>query len=290
MRRWGEQFRDVQWIWDLPISLASLFDYPMDVLREWSAAVEAIEIKNLDGLNQCLVEAPRTIDNLDFDLIEHSDELSAVAAAPIVLHDICAANTATFVLEYCWRYFDWLFDAVGVHEVRIEDDLLKTFPEIDHQTAPLPRLTTLELRRLEAMLEQEVCRAYDRRLVTGRATPEDRLADQSQAAPNLSKPSWNKPRGQLTYADRVIRSIRRLGNARNVVLVFDALQEQNWPDRIDDPLPGGQDSQRLHETIRSLNTGLRGIRFRADGTGRGILWEPVAKLPDDSPVPPGCLR
>jgi hypothetical protein len=60
-----------------------------------------------------------------------------------------------------------------------------------------------------------------------------------------------------------------------VVCIIDAFQELDWPERIDDPLPNGQNSQRLNETIHSLNERLRFIRFRADGTGCGILWEPL---------------
>lgn len=176
MHRWGEKHRDVQWLWKLPTSLASLYDHPMEVLREWSAAIDSIESNNLEGLRQCLMEIPQKIENLDFELIDHGDELSAVATAPIVMHGICTANTATFVLEYCWRYFDWLFEAVGFREMEFDPEQLQAIPYIDLNTAPLPRLTPMELRRLEALIEQEVCRAYDRRTVTGRAMPDDKLS------------------------------------------------------------------------------------------------------------------
>jgi hypothetical protein len=74
--------------------------------------------------------------------------------------------------------------------------------------------------------------------------------------------------------------------ARNQELILDALEEEGWPRHLDDPLPPheGQDSKRrLHETIDRLNRNQinRLIRFRGNGNGRGILWEPIA---DRSPT------
>jgi hypothetical protein len=62
-----------------------------------------------------------------------------------------------------------------------------------------------------------------------------------------------------------------------------ALEEEHWPPRIDDPLPGHPNhlpKRRLHDTIKSLNRNQKNnlIRFMGDGTGEGIRWEliPVA--------------
>ncbi len=60
-----------------------------------------------------------------------------------------------------------------------------------------------------------------------------------------------------------------------------AFQEEGWPVRIDDPLPPVSESepkQRLRETIRSLNRNQkeRLVRFKGDGTGEGVLWEPYS--------------
>lgn len=101
------------------------------------------------------------------------------------------------------------------------------------------------------------------------------VADEMDAAPPPSppplKPSWNRINGELSFDGGVIRTIRRIGNATNVVLVLDTFQEFGWPDRIDSPL--SPDSQKHHATICSLNTGLSRIRFKSDGEGKGFVWE-----------------
>jgi hypothetical protein len=64
------------------------------------------------------------------------------------------------------------------------------------------------------------------------------------------------------------QKIKNLGPAVNVVKVLDAFEEENWPERIDDPLDPG----KLAESIRSLNVNLTAIQFVRDGTGGGIYW------------------
>ncbi len=86
-------------------------------------------------------------------------------------------------------------------------------------------------------------------------------------------PVWNQDTGELRFGDQVVRRVRSRTRADNIVRILDAFQEDGWPDRIDDPLPGGSDSQRLREAVRTLNQDLERIRFRADGTGTGIAWE-----------------
>jgi hypothetical protein len=65
-------------------------------------------------------------------------------------------------------------------------------------------------------------------------------------------------------------------------VVLAAFQVADWSERILDPLewePGLDPTERLRETVKSLNRGLTPgtIRFHADGTGAGIRWEPVAE-------------
>lgn len=90
---------------------------------------------------------------------------------------------------------------------------------------------------------------------------------------NASAPSWNKTRGELSFEGNLAKKVRNIGAAKNVVLILDTFQELKWPEKIDDPLPGGADGKRLRDAIESLNKGLIGIRFRPDGTGMGITWE-----------------
>ena len=74
--------------------------------------------------------------------------------------------------------------------------------------------------------------------------------------------------------DRIpVRRLRGMKVAKNVARILDAFEEEGWPDRIDDPLPGGRKPPRLRGAVATLNRGLSAIKFRADGTGEGILWE-----------------
>jgi len=61
------------------------------------------------------------------------------------------------------------------------------------------------------------------------------------------------------------------------VCILAALQEENWPPRIDDPLhpTTGDGKSRLRSTIHCLNKYQNPplIHFFADGTGHGIRWE-----------------
>src|SRR5262249_39269185 len=89
----------------------------------------------------------------------------------------------------------------------------------------------------------------------------------------LSKPRWDGENRELRFDGEVIRRVRGRTIARNVVRVLDAFQEDDWPSRIDNPVHA--DKVGIHEIIKSLNAGLRRIRFRGDGTGEGIVWGPI---------------
>jgi hypothetical protein len=92
-------------------------------------------------------------------------------------------------------------------------------------------------------------------------------------------PHWDNKAGELWWKGECIRRFRHDASSQRRVL--DALEEQGWPGRIDDPLPKQRDSdskQRLRETIKSLNRGQRPVRlrFHCDGTGEGIRWEAIS--------------
>lgn len=87
----------------------------------------------------------------------------------------------------------------------------------------------------------------------------------------LPKPKWDAERGWLQYGETIVRRVNP--KAANVRRLLDAFQEEDWPFKIYDPLPR-DDPQRRHDTIRILNRGLRGIRFRGAGDNEQILWEP----------------
>jgi hypothetical protein len=84
---------------------------------------------------------------------------------------------------------------------------------------------------------------------------------------------------ELCWGGRVIKRLRHIAGNQSAVLV--AFEAAEWPRRIDDPLPrlAKRNAKKCRiDTIKSLNLGLapETIRFRTDGTGGGICWEPVA--------------
>lgn len=107
-----------------------------------------------------------------------------------------------------------------------------------------------------------------------------------------SKPHWNPQRHELTFDGRVVKAFHR--PAPNQQLILQVFEEEDWPDRIADPLPlepGLPAKRRLHETIQSLNAGqsARLIVFHGDGTGEGVLWSCVRQKADrvqSDSVPP----
>jgi excisionase family DNA binding protein len=96
--------------------------------------------------------------------------------------------------------------------------------------------------------------------------------DMVEASKGPSIPSWNTDLSQLTLDGQIIRRVRQAGRATNIVAILDEFQVEGWPARVADPLPDG-DHEHLRDAIKQLNVGLTKIRFRADGRGKGIIWE-----------------
>lgn len=90
------------------------------------------------------------------------------------------------------------------------------------------------------------------------------------------RPSWDRELSVLMYRNKLVRKVRPI--AVRVVTLLDVFEEDGWPQRVDNPFP---DDQKMREAIASLNRNLTAIRFKADGSGEGILWEPL--LPTDTP-------
>lgn len=108
---------------------------------------------------------------------------------------------------------------------------------------------------------------------------------EKESTPAAQRPRWDRDTGKLHYGGKLARQVQNPGRATNIVAILDAFEEQGWPARIDDPLPDGGDKQRLREAIRTLNQGLSRLRFRADGTGSGICWEPADTRATPAPHP-----
>lgn len=91
--------------------------------------------------------------------------------------------------------------------------------------------------------------------------------------PNLGIPCWNRHRGQLLWKGRQIRRhVRCFASPSNIELILNAFEQQNWPVRIEDPLPRGPDPQRLHQAVFTLNQTLKAIRFHAREGGTAVSW------------------
>jgi hypothetical protein len=118
-----------------------------------------------------------------------------------------------------------------------------------------------------------------------RADPRDpttfhlRYGDDARPAKNFT-PHWDGTNRVLSFGGQIIRRYGR--SSPNQETVLRAFQEQDWPYRIDDPLPHDDEvvpKLQLHDTIRWLNQKqeCRLLRFQGDGTGEGVCWKPVAK-------------
>jgi hypothetical protein len=87
---------------------------------------------------------------------------------------------------------------------------------------------------------------------------------------HIERPTWNADTGKLTYRGKTVRTVRAL--ADRIRPILDCFQSSGWPDRIAAP-PAIDDDQILRDAIKVLNDRLKDIRFRADGTGAGVIWE-----------------
>ncbi len=140
----------------------------------------------------------------------------------------------------------------------------------EHQgTMALSESTCFVLTEAGAELLAEV--THVPRLVD---VPYSAEADHGQAA--TSKPVWNRDRRVLRVLKTVVKEFRV--PAKNQERILDCFAEEDWPERILDPLsplPSVDPKRRLQSAIMCLNRNQRRplIRFRGDGSGSGILWE-----------------
>jgi hypothetical protein len=104
-------------------------------------------------------------------------------------------------------------------------------------------------------------------------------------------PRWDSDSRELWYLDRLVKQFRVPSPNQEIVIM--SFEEEGWPTGIDDPLPHHVDrdpKQRLHDTIRSLNRNQkhRLLKFKGNGTGQGVIWEPLSPdLRDGNPPPSG---
>lgn len=92
---------------------------------------------------------------------------------------------------------------------------------------------------------------------------------QPKAKAKAIVPGWEPDTGKLFYRGRQIRQIRSMQRT-NVKEILNWFEERGWPRSIELPQKWPQDT--VHQAIRSLNKGLRAIRFHSRNGGRTIYW------------------
>ena len=98
-----------------------------------------------------------------------------------------------------------------------------------------------------------------------------------RAPRSVQRPLYDKDRRELWVGSRLVKRFQQPARLQHAILCF--FQERHWPARTVDPLPPMLDPEkaklRLGAVIKRLNRNQKSrlIRFRGDGTGRGILRE-----------------
>jgi len=93
-------------------------------------------------------------------------------------------------------------------------------------------------------------------------------------------PRWDDVRHEFFLGNQLVKVFKV--PSPNQEAILSVFEEEGWPPRIDDPLtpaPHLEPKRRLHDAIKSLNRNQKArlVRFRGDGTGEGVLWEPFEK-------------
>jgi hypothetical protein len=116
----------------------------------------------------------------------------------------------------------------------------------------------------------------------------------SLGGPAPSHPTWDRRSRELRLGELVVKQYKMPAAVQ--IAILDAFEEEDWPPRIDDPLPPrrGLDPQdRLREAIKSLNRNqdIRILRFQGDGTRCGVRWRLLALgRPQLTPTLPLCRQ
>jgi hypothetical protein len=140
---------------------------------------------------------------------------------------------------------------------------------IEAAAAGSPLLTDAGFRYLRKLLAP----ATNPKASGSRRTPIPRLV-------HRGLPHWDADARQLWLGGVLLKEFRQ--PAQNQTALLDAIEARGWViGHVSNPLPRERDEseteaqERLHETIKNLNRGMppRTIRFRGDGSGRGVWWE-----------------
>lgn len=158
--------------------------------------------------------------------------------------------------------------------------------ELWHREVDFPSDRTFDLLGADEAVEWAVDAGCDLPGSAGACLTERTLSPARARALLAPTPRWD---GELLRVGSVqVATVSP--RAKNLRLVLDAFEEEHWPKRIDDPLPGGCDTPdtRLRETVRTLNKKQEAVLFESDGTGEGITWKlhgsSVCENSDNSPA------
>ncbi len=104
-------------------------------------------------------------------------------------------------------------------------------------------------------------------------------SERNTHAEQIPAPHWDAEVRELRVDGKIVKRFK--WHAVNQEHVLSAFQEEDWPVRIDDPLPPQPEQdpkRRLSDTIKCLNRKQTNelIHFHGDGTGEGVTWERVA--------------
>jgi hypothetical protein len=104
------------------------------------------------------------------------------------------------------------------------------------------------------------------------AAPAQQEAGKLKEPPKHFLPQWDEEERELRYGDKLCKRYDA-NPAKNQIDVIEAFQAANWSRTLPDPF---RNSRKLNTTIASLNRSMATgtIKFRGDGTGEGINWEP----------------
>jgi hypothetical protein len=86
-----------------------------------------------------------------------------------------------------------------------------------------------------------------------------------------SHPFWDRETGSLFYRGKLCRKVQIRTIPTRSQIILDAFESKFWRNRIEDPFEG-HDAESLYQAVKSLNRGLKRIRFRVQEGGSAITW------------------
>jgi hypothetical protein len=225
-----------------------------------------------------LLEAHEYAGELDRDAWEFAVEIDCLHKAGLTNSDI-----------------RWLVGkqlAEHAHEMTTVEDASRRFRRI--VSLKLTSSSCFVLTAAGVSFAQTVCRSTAISAATAsvsaseQSLPVESRPDRSPPNHVPNVPKWDPDRRELRLGHQVVKQFR--APAMNQQTILAAFEEENWPPRIDDPLPPDPElepKRRLHATINSLNGRQKNalIRFVGDGTGEGIRWELATPTADTGSCP-----